>query len=194
MTLKEKYAIKNKNRIKQLIFFYSFLVLFFLLYSSFARYEHVSEGFAKIELANWKFMLNGKNVTSANSVLSDTITFVPTTNIIENNPTKIKEGQTGYFDVEINPTDTEVSFEYKVTIDRSSLPPNLTIDSYSINDGEKITLTAENKIEDTVLLEGKNIFTSDDIKKIRFFWNWPDEITDVEVGTVVVNVELKQYL
>lgn len=196
MTLKEKYTIKNgnKSRIKQFIFICSIVVLFFLLYSSFARYEHISEGYAKVELANWKFMLNGQNLTSIQSELPDTITLIPTTNIDENNPSKIKPGQTGYFDIEINPTDTEVSFEYKITIDTSKLPQTLTINSYSINDGEEIELSAEKKINNTVFLEGKNIFTSNDTQKIRCFWSWTGDSTDAEVGTVVVNVELEQYL
>ena len=156
MTLKEKYTIKNKKRIKQFIFLYSILVIFFVMYSSFAKYEKTSEGYTQIAVANWKISLNGNDLTSNNSTLTDAITLIPTTDIDENNPTKIKPGQTGHFDIEINPTDTEVSFWYQVTLDltNSVLPDGLNISSYSLDGGTTINaLPPNNILSNTVYLQ-----------------------------------------
>ncbi len=194
MTLKEKYTIKNKKRAKQFIFFYSFLVIFFILYSSFARYEQASEGYMKATIANWKIALNGEELTSDNNTIENKITLIPTTNIDENEPTKIKTGQSGYFDIEIDPTDTEVSFWYQITLDLTNIPSNLNITSYSINDGATSDLPDTNLVSSTVSLEGKNIFTSSDKQTIKFFWNWPSG--DYEEGeyTINANIEVKQVL
>lgn len=197
MTLKEKYTIKNKKRIKEFIFLYSILVIFFGVYSSFAKYEKTSEGYTKIAVANWKIALNGKELTSNSSTLIDSITLIPTTNIDENNPTKIKAGQTGYFDIEINPTDTEVSFWYQVTLDltNSVLPSGLNISSYSLDNGTTINaLPSNNTLSNTVPLGDNGIFLESDIQRIRYYWSWDGEDTGDKAYTIVANVELKQAL
>ncbi len=194
MTLKEKYTIKNKKRAKQFIIFYSFLVIFFILYSSFARYEKASEGYIKATIANWKIALNGEELTSDNNTIENKITLIPTINIDENEPTKIKSGQAGYFDIEIDPTDTEVSFWYQITLDLTNIPSNLNITSYSINDGAISDLPNTNLVSSTVSLEGKNIFTSSDKQTIKFFWNWPSGDYEEEEYTINANVEVKQVL
>lgn len=199
MTLKEKYTIKNKKRIKQFIFLYSILVIFFVMYSSFAKYEKTSEGYTQIAVANWKISLNGNDLTSNNSTLTDAITLIPTTDIDENNPTKIKPGQTGHFDIEINPTDTEVSFWYQVTLDltNSVLPDGLNISSYSLDGGTTINaLPPNNILSNTVPLGDNGIFAESDVQRIRYYWSWNDE--DEDEGniayTIIANVEVKQVL
>lgn len=196
MTLKEQYTIKNKRRIKQFIFLYSILVLFLTLYSSsFAKYEKETEGYLKAEVANWNMMLNDKKLTSKNTE-GFTINVISTTNKNENSEDKIIPGQNGYFDIVIDPTDTEVSFEYEITLDLKKFPESLKITSYSINTGDPIALQYEDTIilSDNVLLNERNIFTSDDKQTIRFFWTWNDEFNNIGSYEMGVNVELQQYL
>lgn len=206
MTLKEKYTIKNKKRIKQFIFLYSILVIFFVMYFSLAKYEKTSEGYTKITVANWKIALNDKELTSDNNILTDSITLIPTTytdennittDIDENNPTKIKPGQTGYFDIKINPTDTEVSFWYQVTLDltNSVLPSGLTISSYSLDGGMTTnTLPENNTLSDTVSIGDNAIFTDSDVQTIRYYWSWEGNDEGDTAYTIIANVEVKQVL
>lgn len=206
MTLKEKYTIKNKKRIKQFIFLYSILVIFFVMYSTLAKYEDTSEGYTKIAVANWKIALNGKELTSSSNTLTDSITLIPTTDengndlttdIDENTPIKIKPGQTGYFDIKIDPTGTEVSFSYQVSLDlmNSVLPRGLNISSYSLDGGTTSNMLPENKtVSNTVLLGNNGIFIDSDVQRIRYYWSWNrDEVGDTSY-TIVTNVEVKQVL
>lgn len=197
MTLKEKYTIKNKKRIKQFIFLYSILVIFFVIYSTFAKYENTSEGYTKIAVANWKIALNGKELTNNSNTLTDSITLIPTTDIDENNSGKIRPGQIGYFDIEIDPTDTEVSFWYQVTLDlaNSILPSGFSIASYSLDGGAtKNTLPANNTLSNTVSLDTKNIFTHSDAQTIRYYWSWESGDEGDTAYTIIANVEVKQVL
>lgn len=206
MTLKEKYTIKNKKRIKQFIFLYSILVIFFIMYSTFAKYENSSEGYTKIAVANWKMALNGKELTSSSNTLTDSITLIPTTdengndlttNIDESTTIKIKPGQTGYFDIEIDPTGTEVSFSYQVSLDltNSVLPNELNILSYSLDDGvTSNTLPEDNTLSNTVSLGDNGIFTDSDIQRIRYYWSWESGNEGDTAYTIVANVEIKQVL
>ena len=197
MTLKEKYTIKNKKIIKQFIFLYSILVIFFVMYSTFAKYENTSEGYIKIAVANWKIALNGKELTSSNNTLTDSITLIPTTKINENNPSKIKPGQTGYFDIEIDPTGTEVSFWYQVSLDlvNSVLPRGLNILSYSLDGGiTSNTLPEDNTLSNTVSLGSKDMFTDSDVQRIRYYWNWESGEGEASTYTIIANVKVKQVL
>lgn len=206
MTLKEKYTIKNKKRIKQFIFLYSILVIFFVMYSTLAKYEDTSEGYTKIAVANWKIALNGKELTSSSNTLTDSIILIPTTDengndlttdINENTPIKIKPGQTGYFDIEIDPTGTEVSFSYQVSLDltNSVLPNGLNISTYSLDGGvTSNTLPEDNTLNNTVSLGNNDIFTDSDIQRIRYYWNWESDEGGDTAYTIIANVELKQVL
>lgn len=197
MTLKEKYTIKNKKRIKQFIFLYSILVIFFVIYSTLAKYEIASEGYTKIAVANWKMVLNGSQLKGDDNILTDSIKLIPTTDVDENNPNKIKPGQTGYFDIEINPTDTEVSFWYQVTLDltNSVLPSGLSISSYSLDGGTTIeTLPSNNTLSNTVSLGSNSIFTDSDVQKIRYYWSWDSNDIGIDAYTIIANVETKQVL
>lgn len=197
MTLKEKYTIKNKKRIKQFIFLYSILAIFFVMYSTLAKYEDTSEGYIKIAVANWKIALNGKELTSSNNTLIDSITLIPTTKINENNPSKIKPGQTGYFDIEIDPTGTEVSFWYQVSLDlvNSVLPRGLNILSYSLDGGITFnTLPKDNTLSNTVSLGSKDMFTDSDVQRIRYYWNWESGEGEASTYTIIANVKVKQVL
>lgn len=192
MALKEKYTIKNKKRINQFIFIYSILVIFFTVYTTLAKYEISSEGHTKITLADWKISLNGKEITNSNSTLTDLITLKDS-----NNSSKIKPGQTGYFDIEINPTGTEVSFMYKVSLDltNSILPKGLRITNYSLNeDITKNVLPLDNSVSNTILLNNKKIFTREDVQKIRFYWEWESGDEGDNAYTIVTKIEIKQVL
>lgn len=196
MTLKEKYTLKSKKRTRQFIFFYSILVIFFVLDLSFAKYEMTSEGYTKVTVANWKIALNGQELSSNNNTLTNIITLIPTTNIDDTDPTKIKPKQSGYFDIEIDPTGTEVSFLYQITLDltNSILPNNFNITSYSINDEIVTDLPDTNLVSNTVFLGDKNIFTANDKQIIRFFWSWTNGDYEEKKYTINANVEVKQIL
>lgn len=192
MTLKEKYTVRNKKRLKQYIFMYSILVIFFAAYTTFAKYENLSEGTTNISLANWKIALNGKELTKSNNTLADQIVLKDF-----NNSEKIGPGQTGYFDIEINPADTEVSFWYKITLDleKSKLPVDMNITKYSIDEGITENDLIDNSFSGTLLLDNKDKFTKEDIQKIRLYWDWQgEEESGDNAYTVIVNVELKQVL
>lgn len=181
MTLKEKYTIKNKKRMPQFIFLYSILVVFFAMYSSLAKYEKISEGFVKIAVAQWNIALNGKRLTSCNNnILEDSIVLIPAA-----------DAEDAYFDITIDPTGTEVSFEYQVALE---LPDGFHISSYSLDGGAtRSPLPENNTLNSTVPLGGRSMFTDGDIQTIRYYWA-DDEDENTAVYTIAANVEVKQVL
>lgn len=199
MTLKEKYTIKNKKRMKQFIFLYSVLVIFFAVYSSLAKYEKKSEGYIKIAVANWKIALNGKELAENNNVLTDSIVLIPTTYIDAENPLKVMPGQSGYFDIEINPADTEVSFSYQITLElaNNASSSGFSISSYSLDDGTNVYPLPDDKtVSDTVSLDGRDRLTEDDVRTVRYYWSWDiedDKISNIAY-TITAHVKAKQII
>lgn len=164
---------------------------------SIARYENVSDGRMKIKVAGWNFQLNGNNVIGTDSNMSDAIKLVPTTNISPTNPNLILPGQSGYFDVTIDPTGTGVAFTYKVRVNetKSNLPSNFKIVGYSFQKGDTYRSLPDNKIiRGDVLLNGMDYFSEDDIINIRYFWEYTTSGSAIaDVYEVCVDIDLKQY-
>lgn len=195
MTLREKYTIKNKKRFKQFICFYSMLCIMLVVYLSMARYKKTSEGYAKIDIANWKIEVNEQQLTSDNNYFKDEILLFPDTNIDLGNPYKILPGQTGHFDIKIDPTDTEVSiaYEIKINLEESKLSEKIKIEKYSINGGTEQILE-NHTVSSSIILNQNGKFTESDIQTIRFFWKWEQEVNTTQDYEVVADVQLKQIL
>lgn len=191
MALKEQYAIKNKKRLKQFVFLYAILVFLFMIYDTLAIYSNPSEGNVKVTLANWNIKINEKNLTDENTLLDQIVL------MNEDGSTKIEAGDQGYFDIKIDPNGTEVSLEYKITLDLASsiLPSGLVINSYSIGDeNTKYNMDANNIVNGEILLNNKDILSESDAQLIRFYWNWKEESEETKSYTIYANVEVKQYM
>lgn len=206
MTLQEKYSIGYKRRIGKFFALYSILALFFIFFTSTAsKYDSAFEGNANAGIAALSIKLNGNTITDARTTITDGIVFIPTSHIDANKPEKIKPGQSGYFDIVIDPTNTEVSFEYKVLLDipNSTLPNSFTISSYLLNStsGTPLPLPTNNTITRNCYLDSRSntavdSFLSADTQTIRYFWTWGEDsiLEDNVTYKVAVTVEFKQII
>lgn len=121
-----------------------------------------------IKIARWKIIVNGEDVKN-NSTTKNTITptFINNTNIEDG---VIAPGAEGYFDIVIDGSDSDVTFEYIITtkVNENSPVKDIIITGYKINENEEI-LTNENTISDIVELESEN-----KILTVRVFIKWDD--------------------
>ena len=89
-------------------------------------------------IASWNILINNSN-------LNQNKTFTINNFQIDENTTvkngRIAPGTTGYFDIEIDPSDTDVSIRYDITFDCSKLPSNLTVESIEETNGYTIVRT-----------------------------------------------------
>ena len=195
MTLNEKYYMGKKIRLQNIIFLIIVVALFFLLYSSLAKYTYISDGSTKIEVANWKILLNGKEVANEENILNDVIILIPDTNIDELKPNKVKPGQEGHFDIDINPASTEVSIEYDINLILENLPKGMILSGYSINSGE-INSIIDHKISGRIELNDSEYLSEDDSQKIRVFWKWNegDNAGAMQDYSISVELSLRQII
>ena len=162
--------IKYDQKIKFFLACISLIICLSFIKETYAKYVTETSGQANMTIAKWKILINNLDVITNNNI---TQTIVPEFN----NNKNIKDGviapqATGYFDLILDPTNTDVTFSYEITssIHQESNVTDLIITGYSKDDSEIITFEKdEKKITDT-------IFYSKDRKttKIRVYITWQD--------------------
>lgn len=135
MNLKVRYKSSRKKRFARFFAFYSFFALILCFYGSFARYIAVTENSPTIEVATWKILVNGNDI-SGEKIITNQITLEPNGES-KTTDNKLAPGQTGYFDIIINPDGTEVAIEYSISLDTTNLPEGIVLTAYEVvEDGD----------------------------------------------------------
>ena len=180
------------KKFKVLILIASLAITLSLMSNTYSRYVASSGGNVEIEFAKWQLLVNNTDITTNTT---SNISFEPT---IEENinvaKDKVAPSSIGYFDVEIDPTNVDVSFNYTIELNiENSDIPDLMITKYAIvpNDyleGDKLTFEniTDNSITNTVLYDQKTF----DKFTVRIYFQWMEgedtTMTDAE-DTVIGN-------
>ena len=147
----------------------SLLLLVSVIQNTYAKYISNATANSNFTIASWNFKVNNQDI-NANSNFSNVI--VP---VFENNP-NIKDNviaptSEGYFDINIDHSNVDVSFTEKINLNFSgtNTVSDLKITGYAINDGSIIEFNG-NEISTDCLL-------SDNVKinKYRFYVTWIDD-------------------
>lgn len=198
MSLKARYKSNSKKRVLRFIMFYSFLALFLIIHSAFAKYTIISEGTPKIEIANWKIKVNNNNLQTE-QIITNVIELIPdaTTQTTTNN--KLAPGKKGNFEILINPQETDVSIEYIISFDTSKLPEGLGITSYEIiedgiiNNFDNVSIKGE-----IILNENLQTLTPEDSKTIKVYWEWLEDEQNIPSATenynIIASISVKQKI
>lgn len=186
------------KKIKLLIAFIALFICIIQIKETYAKYIESKNGDAEFNVAGWKIKINNSDITDGAS-LSSLI------NPVYESNSNIKDGviapgSQGYFDINIDATNTEVSFNYEITITPSqeSDVTDLTIYAYKIDDGAIINT---NNNSNTITNRINNIDQNKTLT-IRLFFKWldgegeqmnnaADTAASVGEGTGKINVNAK---
>lgn len=161
---------------KKFKLFIAFLALFICisqLKDTYAKYLESKEGNTDFTIANWKIVVNDKDI-SEGSTMSSLITpvYVANQNIASG---VIAPSSEGYFDLNIDASKTEVSFKYDISVSTSddSAVSDLKVTSYSIDGSEQVPVEGVSNISNTVNYTAtkKNIV-------MRVYFKWIDDDTE----------------
>ena len=125
----------TKNKLKFIIAIIALIICIGQIKQTYAKYTESKTGDAESEVACWPILLNNSDITEG-STMSSLINPV-----YENNTNVasgvIAPGSEGYFLIDINATNTEVSFSYNISITPaiSTDVEDLTISAYQIDNG-----------------------------------------------------------
>lgn len=137
---------------------------------TYAKYIDTKEGDTNFTVAKWKILVNNQDITEA-TTMSSLINPI----YLENE--NIKEGviaptSEGYFDLEINSSNTDVSFEYIISITSSenNNVTDLKITGYSLNNSAIIPIDENtNSITNTI-----NYTDPIKVNTLRVYFKWID--------------------
>ena len=163
--------MKNKKKFMLLLIGIFICLLLFSIIQIYAKYLTSSTGKTNLTIAKWNIIVNKKSIKNNSDISSE---IVP---VFEGND-NISAGiiaptATGYFDLDFDFKDADVSFKYEINVSaaENSSVQDLVATGYSIDDGDTINFDTFNQtISDTILL-------SSDIKqrKIRVYILWNDD-------------------
>ena len=161
--------MKNYKKFILLIILILILLLVFFLIQIFAKYLTSASGDTSMNIARWNILVNDISIKE-NTDITNTLSpvFPGNENIA---PNIIAPTAEGYFDLNFDFSDADVSFEYEITttVDPNSSVKDLVVTGYSVDDGQKVELTNNSSIKDTILLTD-----TINTRKIRVFVKWDD--------------------
>ena len=162
--------------------------------NTYSRYVTGTTSNIDMSFAKWQILVNNQDITNQNN---SSISFVPTIEANENTRTNtIAPTSKGYFDININPENVDVSFRYQIglSIDNEDIP-DLIITKYAILDedyqeGDDITYTTlvNNTITDEMLFNNNTANFSFEPFTVRIYFEWlenEDELMDNEADTEI---------
>ncbi len=182
------------KKIKYIMVLAALSVSVSLMSNTYSRYVADTTGSLDIEFATWQILVNNSDITDNTSTdITFTPTIEPNANVAEN---VVAPSSKGYFDIEINPANVNVSFDYSVTLQIENLEvPDLIISKYAILDNDYVegdAITTENMVGNTITDSLAFDKTIDNFKfdpfTIRVYFEWYDEADNVmndEEDTVI---------
>ena len=201
------------NKIKILVIMISISFSLSMMSNTYSRYIASTTNSIETPFAKWQIMINNEDITSNNDA---SITFNP---IIEKNE-NVKENtiapsSKGYFDINIDPTNVDVSFSYKINLNiENDNMPDLLITKYAILDENYIEGDELNLINlDNNEINNSMIYNNSTFNKytIRVFFEWyegenelmndqddtiigKDAVTNNNKLIINANIEFKQII
>ena len=181
-----------KNKCKILFIIASLALTLSLMSNTYSRYVANTTGNLDMAFSNWQILVNEIDIIEENS---STIQISPV--LLENENiavNKVAPSTEGYFDINIDPTNVDMSFNYQVNIEvLNENIPDLIITKYAILDdtytvGDEIVLEnlENNTVSGNLKYQQGNTFKP---FTIRIYFEWYDEADgsmtdemDTEVG------------
>lgn len=164
---------------RKITFLLALLALFYcvsLIQSTYAKYLSTADADTNITIARWNILVNNQDI-SQNSNFSEVLepTFTGNENIKEG---VIAPNATGYFDITLDGSTTDVSFSYDISLSEAddNTVTDLKITKYEING---YSYTYNGPISGNILLNDQNRALT-----VRVYVEWVDQ-TDDETMTNV---------
>ncbi len=180
-----------KTKLKVLIVFAVLAFTLSIVSNTYSRYVAAAEESIDLALANWQILLNDEDITSSSSSVGSINPVILENENVANN--KLAPSSVGYFDIDIDASSVELSFNYNIKINKNEVLDDLLITKYKlIEEGSNPEETeyinvVNNEINGTFDYSDENTNKS---FKIRVFFEWfdgNDEESDDESDTEIIS-------
>lgn len=178
------------------------IITVFIILKTYGLFETKTELNVQSEVGKWVILVNNTDITQQeNTKFSvDKIIWDQNDEIKEG---KIAPGASGYFDIVIDPTDTDVSVRYDIGFDFSEFEnTNITITSIQEINDKKIVKTGDNKYTGIITLDEISAGTTNTIR-VNIAWENNEENNEHDsnlssvpntILNIPVTINVSQYL
>ena len=183
MTLREYYKFHSRKSMKPYAKLVLILILSISVFHTFASYSSTATGSQGKQVAKWSLVINNEQIASNTTSLAQPVDLINSSD----QTTVIDVGDECYFDVTIDPSETEVAILYSVILNLSTdsnLPAGTIISKYEKYTGEEETLSSTTVVNSNTLSVTENInlpnshtsLQNSSIRKYRVFCELPNSI------------------
>ena len=197
--------MKEMNKMKKIYFCLALVLLIitvFIILKTYGLFETKTELNVQSEVGKWVILVNNTDITQQeNTKFSvDKIIWDQNDEVKEG---KIAPGASGYFDIVIDPTDTDVSVRYDIGFDFSEFEnTNITITSIQEINDKKIVKSGDNKYTGIITLDEISAGTTNTIR-VNIAWENNEENNEHDsnlssvpntILNIPVTINVSQYL
>ena len=168
-----------KTKFKVLIVFAILAFTLSIVSNTYSRYVAAAEESIDLALANWQILLNDEDITSSSSSVGSINPVILENENVANN--KLAPSSVGYFDIDIDASFVEISFNYNIKINKNEILNDLLITKYKIiaegtdpEEAEYINVV-NNEINGVFDYSNEEAVKS---FKIRVFFEWFDDVNE----------------
>lgn len=163
--------MKNHKKFLLLLIGICICVLLFFIVQIYAKYITSTEGNTSLTIANWNILVNNMSIMGDSDISSSIVPVFPGTEHIASGI--IAPTAEGYFDLNLDFTDVDVSFQYDISVstDENSSVQDLVAIGYSLDDGEKIIFENYNDPISEIIELSSDLET----RKVRVYIMWNDD-------------------
>ena len=188
------------KRFRILILIISLSLSLSLMSNTYSRYVASTTGDLEVVFAKWQILVNETDITNNNSSQISLIPIIEENENIKSNT--IAPSSKGYFDIIINPSNVDVSFNYSISLDYENEDiPDLVITKYAMLDSnyqegdqiQKLNLSGST-ITGTLNYDNSINNFSFEPFTIRVYFEWyegdnetMDDTDDTEIGIRAAN-------
>ena len=170
---------------KKILYFICGLCLsmtIFMVIDSYGLFE--SKNVLNVDnIAKWNVFINGTDIKKNETFVVDKINLINNDNVLEG---KMAPGSKGYFDIVIDPTDTDTSIRYDISFDFSSLNDKIVVSGIEEITSGNLVRTGKNTYSKVITLnEIKNGITN--TIRVYIKWDNSDDESDSAIGSVINN-------
>lgn len=162
----------------------TFFLMFFIV-TTYAKYSSQSDKNVTFNMTSWKLLINNSDIANNSNFSSSIVpTFTNTTYISEG---IIAPTSTGYFDIEIDCSATNLSFEYLLTVaNTDSSVADFNVTGYSIDDFNTILPYSESITGEVLYNKENKINTT----TIRVYVEWDDSQENISDNASDTNLAI----
>lgn len=162
--------MKNSKKIILLISCMSLIVSIIFISQIYAKYLTTVNGDAKISIAKWNIIINNQSIKNNDDISSVISPVFSGTDDIA--PNIIAPSAEGYFDLNFDFSQVDVSFKYNISIspNKNSAVTDLIATGYSIDDGQIQNFSNSSQTISDQIQYSNNINS----RTVRVFIKWDD--------------------